>query len=187
MTNPISVLEMVKLFEYAESYYARGRYGSVHCFSDDVLEILALAERPLPDRMPMVVLRNVRPGQFEFVTVAGTSYTVTMGSTGAVILRLGHGLEKSPFQTPYATISIQRAEREKGVGVDRTWSALGNPVFAALWGRQDSPDPVDKNMCIAFVLEKNEWGMAVDRYHDLGIWAKRYLCFGPKEAAVSRG
>jgi len=182
VTNPISVLKMVELFEYADAKFSSGRYGSVHCFSDDVLEIMALTERPIPDKTPVVVLRNVRPGQFEFVTAAGTPYTITIGSTGATILRPGHGLEESRFQIPYATLSIQRAEREKGVA-DRTWSKLGNPIFAALWGNQDSPSPCDRNMCIAFVLDRDEWGMAVDRHHHLGIWAKRYLCRGPGEAS----
>lgn len=180
MSNPISVLRMVDLYEYADATFRSGRYGSVHCFSDDVLEILELAKRPVPFGAECAMLNSTRPGQFEFVTTAGTPYTVTVGSTGATILRPGHGLEKSRFQIPYATLSIQRAEREKGVA-DRTWSGLGNPVFAALWGRQDSPNPGDRNMCVAFVLEKDGWGIAVDRHHHLGIWAKRYLCRGPGE------
>lgn len=177
---------MVELFEYAESNYRSGRYGSVHCFSDDVLEILKIAGRPIIGDAKFAMLHNVRPGQFEFATMADAQYTVTICSTGATILRPGTGLEKSVFQMPYATLSIQRAEREKGVA-GQVWSGLGLPVFAALWGRQDGPDPCDRHMCIAFTLEGDKWGMAVDKHHHLGIWAKRYLCFGPKEATVQYG
>ena len=186
MATPISVLKMVELFEYAETTYRSGRYGSVHCFSDDVLEILKIGGRAIPDDAKFAMLHNARPGQFEFATMSDKQYTITTCSTGATVLRPGCGLEKMPFQIPYATISIQRAEREKGVS-ERTWSGLGSPVFAALWGRQDSKNPCDRNMCVAFYLENTEWAMAVDKFHHLGIWAKRYLCFGPKEATVQYG
>lgn len=181
MINPISVLKMVDLFEYAEKNYRGGRYGSVHCFSDDVLEVLAITERPLPSKTSMVELCNVRPGQFEFVTVTGAPYTITICSTGATVLRPGHRLEKSQFQIPYATLSIKKAEREKGVA-QGTWSGLGNPIFAALRGKQDSLNPCDRNMLIAFILEGDEWGMAVDNLHHLGLWAKKCLCCGSRDS-----
>ena len=60
--TPISVLKMVELVDYAESKFRSGRYGSVHCFSDDLLEILKIAERPIPDGEKLVVLHSVNQG-----------------------------------------------------------------------------------------------------------------------------
>ena len=160
MTAPVSVRDMAALLcDWNKK--APGRYESVTCFSDDVAEILARAEREVPEAIELESFLTWRPGQFEFL-LNGEKFTATMNSKGGTMVRPGWGLERVQYQVPYATLSVQRAETLKQGGGPL-------PVFVALKG------PEKLNILICLVLEHGEWFMPDEKWFHLGLWAKRVL------------
>jgi hypothetical protein len=163
--GPVSLREVVEALERFGD-----RYMSVACFADDVVEVLALAGRPLPALPAPIPLQPVRPGIFNFMLGApeeGQSYSLYVRKPGIAEVFRGPGCQRFPDLSPYATLSIQRAERHKEGKVTN--------IFAIL-----KRSRITNNKCFTLYRDVDGWECFS---HDFVRWVKRSLWPEPVEPA----
>lgn len=123
--------ELVTLTQMVDEFEHFGdRFISAAVFSDDLCEVLALSRREVTDRDGRLddALREVHPGQFEFVVGDDElPYTIQIRKPGGVELQRGHGLNSFEDKCPVPLLSVMKAEGLKGGLVHETFFLLKGP------------------------------------------------------------
>lgn len=142
----ITLAQLVNELEHFGS-----RYISAAVFSDDLYEMLVLSKRAVPDSKGHsdIPLREVRPGQFEFVIGdAARPYTIQARKTGGTELQRGHGLKSFTDRCPIPVLSVKKAEALKGSLISETFLLLKGPPI------KDSEEP---HWCFLLHRTHGEW------------------------------
>lgn len=131
---------MITLLDMVSALQEFDKYKSIACFADDVSEIRMRTRRDVEFNRDMTLLTKIRPGLYRF-----DEHLVHLRKCGVV--EVSQDVLPLSDLTPYFTLCVQRAEKEK--------NHQATPVFGLL--KRTSDPGIGKYRCFILQHHRKEW------------------------------